>query len=139
MLATARLHADARAARRRPGARRVPAGERGQGTVEYVALVTLVAIVMVGVIAALKSATVHRGPGARRADPEEDHGGREQGEVLRPVRRAGVASPAVSENDTSAPRPTGAHTMRCARSTIEPGFVRSARRVRADRRWAARA
>ena len=29
---------------------------RGQGTVEYVALVTLVALVMVGVIAALKSA-----------------------------------------------------------------------------------
>jgi hypothetical protein len=29
--------------------------ERGQGTVEYVALVALVALVMVGVIAALKS------------------------------------------------------------------------------------
>ena len=36
--------------------RRTAAPERGQGTVEYVALVTLVAIVMVGVIAALKSA-----------------------------------------------------------------------------------
>ena len=32
------------------------ASARGQGTVEYVALVTLVALVMVGVIAALKSA-----------------------------------------------------------------------------------
>ena len=36
--------------------RRVGASSRGQGTVEYVALVTLVALVMVGVIAALKSA-----------------------------------------------------------------------------------
>jgi Flp pilus assembly pilin Flp len=36
--------------------RRAGASSRGQGTVEYVALVTLVALVMVGVIAALKSA-----------------------------------------------------------------------------------
>jgi Flp pilus assembly pilin Flp len=36
-------------------------GERAQGTVEYVALVTLVAIVMVGVIAALKSAKFTEG------------------------------------------------------------------------------
>jgi Flp pilus assembly pilin Flp len=36
--------------------RRTAASSRGQGTVEYVALVTLVALVMVGVIAALKSA-----------------------------------------------------------------------------------
>ena len=35
--------------------------QRGQGTVEYVALVTLVAIVMVGVIAALKSAQFAEG------------------------------------------------------------------------------
>lgn len=35
--------------------------ERGQGTVEYVALVTLVAIVMVGVIAALKAAKFSEG------------------------------------------------------------------------------
>jgi hypothetical protein len=41
--------------------RRVLAGERAQGTVEYVALVTLVAIVMVGVIAALKSAKFTEG------------------------------------------------------------------------------
>jgi hypothetical protein len=36
-------------------------GERGQGTVEYVALVTLVAIVMVGVIAAVKTAKFAEG------------------------------------------------------------------------------
>lgn len=36
-------------------------GERAQGTVEYVALVTLVAIVMVGVIAALKGAKFTEG------------------------------------------------------------------------------
>jgi hypothetical protein len=35
--------------------------ERGQGTVEYVALVTLVALIMVGVIAALKSAQFAEG------------------------------------------------------------------------------
>ena len=41
--------------------RRLFAGERAQGTVEYVALVTLVAIVMVGVIAALKTAKFAEG------------------------------------------------------------------------------
>ena len=35
--------------------RRALAAERGQGTVEYVALVTLIAVVMFGVIAAMKS------------------------------------------------------------------------------------
>jgi len=45
-----------------PQRRRDPrAGERAQGTVEYVALVTLVAIVMVGVIAAVKSARLTEG------------------------------------------------------------------------------
>jgi hypothetical protein len=44
-----------------PQRRMAPAGERAQGTVEYVALVTLVAIVMVGVIAALKSAKFAEG------------------------------------------------------------------------------
>ena len=42
------------------GRRRVT-GERGQGTGESVALVTLVAIVMVGVIAALKTAKFTEG------------------------------------------------------------------------------
>jgi Flp pilus assembly pilin Flp len=41
--------------------RRALSQERGQGTVEYVALVTLVALVMVGVIAALKSAQFAEG------------------------------------------------------------------------------
>ena len=44
-----------------PGPGVLPTGERGQGTVEYVALVTLVAIVMVGVIAALKTAKFTEG------------------------------------------------------------------------------
>lgn len=52
------LEAAAPAARAR-GARIL--GERGQGTVEYVALVTLVAIVMVGVIAAVKTARFTEG------------------------------------------------------------------------------
>jgi Flp pilus assembly pilin Flp len=52
------LEATAAAARAR-GARMF--GERGQGTVEYVALVTLVAIVMVGVIAAVKTAKFTEG------------------------------------------------------------------------------
>ena len=38
-----------------------PRSEHGQGTVEYVALVTLVALIMVGVIAALKSAQFAEG------------------------------------------------------------------------------
>jgi uncharacterized protein YigA (DUF484 family) len=41
--------------------RRLLSTERAQGTVEYVALVTLVAIVMVGVIAAMKSARFTEG------------------------------------------------------------------------------
>jgi Flp pilus assembly pilin Flp len=60
MLATAvyvQLVAAHLAARGRSSVR----AERGQGTVEYVALVTLVAIVMVGVIAALKSAKFTEG------------------------------------------------------------------------------
>ena len=40
---------------------RAGACARGQGTVEYVALITLVALVMVGVIAALKSAQFAEG------------------------------------------------------------------------------
>ena len=48
-------------ARAAEAVRRAAVGERGQGTVEYVALVTLVAIVMVGVIAALKSAQFAEG------------------------------------------------------------------------------
>ena len=43
------------------GLRRAGAATRGQGTVEYVALITLVALVMVGVIAALKSAQFAEG------------------------------------------------------------------------------
>jgi Flp pilus assembly pilin Flp len=35
--------------------RRLNSRERGQGTVEYVALVALIALIMVGVIAAMKS------------------------------------------------------------------------------------
>jgi hypothetical protein len=42
-------------------ARRAGACTRAQGTVEYVALITLVALVMVGVIAALKSAQFAEG------------------------------------------------------------------------------
>jgi hypothetical protein len=41
--------------------RRAAACTRGQGTVEYVALITLVALVMVGVIAAVKSAQFAEG------------------------------------------------------------------------------
>jgi hypothetical protein len=60
MLATA-VHVQMLATGLRARARRAGAGDRGQGTVEYVALVTLVAIVMVGVIAAMKSARFTEG------------------------------------------------------------------------------
>jgi hypothetical protein len=55
------LYVEATATRLAVRGRRALAGERAQGTVEYVALVTLVAIVMVGVIAALKSAKFTEG------------------------------------------------------------------------------
>ena len=58
---TAAVHAQMLAARLRARRRRLGAAQSGQGTVEYVALVTLVAIVMVGVIAALKSAQFTEG------------------------------------------------------------------------------
>ena len=51
------LHLIARVAH----ARRRAACARGQGTVEYVALITLVALVMVGAITALKSAQFAEG------------------------------------------------------------------------------
>jgi hypothetical protein len=60
MLATA-VHVQMLATGLGARARRAGAGDRGQGTVEYVALVTLVAIVMVGVIAAMKSARFTEG------------------------------------------------------------------------------
>jgi hypothetical protein len=59
MLATA-VHVQTLATRLGARTARLTA-DRGQGTVEYVALVTLVAIVMVGVIAALKSAQFTEG------------------------------------------------------------------------------
>jgi hypothetical protein len=59
MLATA-VHVQVLATALAERSRRL-AGDRAQGTVEYVALVTLVAIVMVGVIAALKSAKFTEG------------------------------------------------------------------------------
>lgn len=45
----------ARLAQAGSGARRHLRGERGQGTVEYVALVLLVALVMFGVVTAMKT------------------------------------------------------------------------------------
>jgi Flp pilus assembly pilin Flp len=46
---------------RRKVVRRLAARQHGQGTVEYVALVTLVALVMVGVLAAMKSSQFTEG------------------------------------------------------------------------------
>jgi Flp pilus assembly pilin Flp len=42
-------------------ARSATRGQRGQGTVEYVALITLVALVMLGVVSAMKSAQFTEG------------------------------------------------------------------------------
>ena len=44
----------ARVARRVLGIRRLAAGESGQGTVEYVGLILLVSLLMVGMVAAMK-------------------------------------------------------------------------------------
>jgi hypothetical protein len=45
----------------RKGGRSVPAGQLGQGTVEYVALILLVALVMAGVVAAMKGFKTDQG------------------------------------------------------------------------------
>jgi Flp pilus assembly pilin Flp len=55
----ARLQAEAIEAETR--LRRLAPRQQGQGTVEYVALVTLVALVMVGVLAAMKSTQFSEG------------------------------------------------------------------------------
>jgi hypothetical protein len=44
-----------------PGGQRGQAGQRGQGTVEYVALILLVALVMAGVVAAMKGFRTEEG------------------------------------------------------------------------------
>jgi len=54
-----RVHAEAAWLWRRLTA--LAAGERGQGTVEYVALILLVALVMAGVVAAMKGFKTDQG------------------------------------------------------------------------------
>ena len=51
------------------------AGEAGQGTVEYVGLILLVSLLMVGMVAAMK------GNRARRRDRRQDQGGGRQGRL----------------------------------------------------------
>ena len=83
-------HARARTARSGRCAR-----EAGQGTVEYVALILLVALVMAGRGGGDEGLPLRRRQGAGRRDPRQDQGGGEQGEVLRAraASRAGVAPP----------------------------------------------
>jgi hypothetical protein len=50
------------AARRRVRGIHRLAGESGQGTVEYVGLILLVSLLMVGMVAAMKGSTASRGP-----------------------------------------------------------------------------
>ena len=56
---------------------------RGQGTVEYVALILLVALVMAGVVGGHEGLPHRRGQGARRRDPAQDQAGGEARSVLR--------------------------------------------------------
>ncbi len=58
------------------------ARRRGQGTVEYVALILLVALVMAGVVAAMKRLPHRRGQGARRRDPGQDQASGPKSSVL---------------------------------------------------------
>ena len=60
-----RVHAEAAWLWRRLTA--LAAGERGQGTVEYVALILLVAVVLAGVVAATKKPTWAAATSARRS------------------------------------------------------------------------
>jgi hypothetical protein len=55
---------------------------RGQGTVEYVALILLVALVMAGVVAAMKGFRSDQGKELGDCDPGQDQGGGAQGAVL---------------------------------------------------------
>ena len=56
--------------------------EAGQGTVEYVALILLVALVMAGMVAAMKGYRTDEGKELGRRHPREAEGGGAQGAVL---------------------------------------------------------
>ena len=62
---------------------RACAAEAGQGTVEYVALILLVALVMAGVVAAMKGFRTDEGKELGDVILREDQGGGAQGPVLR--------------------------------------------------------
>ena len=82
---------------------------RGQGTVEYVALILLVALVMAGVIAAMKGFRTDSGKELGDVIVGEDQGGGAEGGVLgRRLRRAACRSRCGSAAPyRPAPRPRG--------------------------------
>jgi len=61
------LHAQVASLRTRAERSLDLAGERGQGTVEYVALILLIALIMAGVIAAMKGFKTDQGQGLGEA------------------------------------------------------------------------
>ena len=56
-------------------------GERGQGTVEYVGLILLVSLLMVGMVAAMKGFNGKQGTELAEPDRQQDQGGRRQGRL----------------------------------------------------------
>ena len=76
-------------------------GERGQGTVEYVALILLVAALLAGVVAAHEGHEVrHRRH--RRDDRRPDQGGAEEPEVALDPRRGPLSAPRIASAGSSA-------------------------------------
>ena len=61
--------------RRRAGEaiRSLAEGERGQGTVEYVGLILLVSLLMVGMVAAMKGFNGKQGTELAEPDRQQDH------------------------------------------------------------------
>ena len=56
-------------------------GERGQGTVEYVGLILLVSLLMVGMVAAMKGFNGKQGTEPGRRDRRQDQGGGRQSQL----------------------------------------------------------
>ena len=75
-------------------ARRIVAaleGERGQGTVEYVGLILLVSLLMVGMVAAMKGFNGKQGTELADVIVEQDQAGRERDHV--PLSTPGASEP----------------------------------------------
>ncbi len=117
-----------------------PPGAGGQGTVEYVALILLVALVMAGVVAAMKGFRTDEGKELGDVDHRQDQGGGEEGAVLR--RRAERRARVPAARAAAPPLPTigrrGARERTAARRRVRLRRRRPDRPARVPRVAAAR-